>query len=122
MALKTIAVKAIVAGYEFRHALQVSGTSDSLRDLTGARVVGHVKKRTSDTTPLVVLDTNAGDGSLTVTASDTLELKFTAAQTNTFPTYTGHVVVDFVRMDGAQPEPLPFVIQWPIRKPVTKLV
>ena len=120
--MRRMTVRPIVIGYDFVHALQFAapdgGAPVGFPDLTTAtRIVGQFRSQIDAADPpLAASDTS--NGSMTATSAYVLQFEILKAATALFP--LSGVFVDFARLDGGEWTPLPVVIHWPVRLPVTR--
>jgi len=106
----------IQQGYRFAMRLEVVTTPGLFP--SGVALTAHVKAKRTDAAPLVVLSTGTGE---LVRVSDTvLDVVIPASATADFPvTKDATVIMDFVRTDTDEPQPLAFSVQVPVILPVT---
>lgn len=120
--MRKITVRPVVIGYDFSHALEFAsptgGSPSGFPDLTtAARIVGQFRA-TIDAVgaPLATVDT--ANSSLQAILAYALQFEVGKAATANFP--ISGVFLDFARLDGTEWTPLPVVLRWPVRLPVTR--
>ena len=119
MASQTIIVDPVQPGFAFSGAFTLvglNGANPGIVALTGVRVIADVRAY-SDTTGALLAHLDTTGGTLVVVGPYTLQFNMTAAQT--LAVVGDFVFIDFVRLDGATPQPMPLKIKWPVKKTVT---
>ena len=119
MAFQTIIVDPIRPGYAFTGAFTLvgqNGAAPGLVSLAGVRLIADVRSY-SDTSGTIYAHLDTTNGNLVITGGYTIQFSLTAAQTTTIA--GDFAFIDFVRMDGATPQPLPLKIKWPVKRTVT---
>lgn len=105
----------IVPGYAWRLRVAFTGAATP-QFPSGVAVRSQVRTRTQDATVLATLTTT--DDSITRIDDDTIELVIAGATSTAWT--QGHVVLDFARTDGAEPQFYGVRLRVPVITPVTR--
>lgn len=112
-----LTVLPIMRGVPFTHAIDVGAILGAAApaDMTGWALKADLRDKPGGT---LYATARTSNGTLIVTAPTIAELRLTAAQTAAIS--IDMPVLDLRRLDAGFEQVLPFIIDWPVRSPVTQ--